>query len=273
MLRNLLTTLPGFVTWPCDEIPFIWRHGWRGHPHDEFSPDMAHEGIRSYLAGRFRAIQPTADDVVVEKTCANSLRLGYVAAAVPDARFLVIVRNPHDAIASAMLRWTSSFDLGYSLAKARFVPPGDVPYYGLQYLGNRLTRLLSREKKLGRWGPVFDGMHEARRTDTLAELAARQWARCMVRTLADLPLIDPSRHLSIRYEDFVRDPGPGLARILEYLHCQRTPEQMAQATATVRDGSIGKGLRGLSVRDKTLIDQILQQAGLPGEFLREEAEE
>ena len=32
MLRDVLTSLPGFATWPCDEINLIWRHGNRDLP-------------------------------------------------------------------------------------------------------------------------------------------------------------------------------------------------------------------------------------------------
>ena len=27
MLRDVLTSLDGVDTWPCDEINYIWRHG------------------------------------------------------------------------------------------------------------------------------------------------------------------------------------------------------------------------------------------------------
>ena len=32
LLRDLLTQLPGYGTWPCDEINYIWRHGNATHP-------------------------------------------------------------------------------------------------------------------------------------------------------------------------------------------------------------------------------------------------
>ena len=35
MLRDVLTALPGFETWPCDEINLAWRHGNRALPSDE----------------------------------------------------------------------------------------------------------------------------------------------------------------------------------------------------------------------------------------------
>ncbi len=270
MLRNVLTTLPGFTTWPCDEIPFIWKHGWRAFPHDEFTPDMATPGVKAYLAGRFAAVADSPHQVVVEKTCANSLRLGFVAAAVPAGRFVVIVRNPHDAIASAMLRWTSSFDLRYSLAKARYVPVTDIPYYGFRILRNRLVRLFSRKKQLGFWGPVFAGMAEARRNDSLAELAARQWVRCMQRTLEDWPLLPADRKILVRYEDFVTSPRDELNRILAFLGQQTTDQGLARATQTVKAGSVGKGLGQLSPADRAAIDRVLAASGLPEKFLRTE---
>jgi hypothetical protein len=268
MLRNVLTSLPGFVTWPCDELPFIWKHGWRDFPHDEFTQDMATPRVRKFLAKQFQAIQTLPDDVVVEKTCANSLRLGFVARAVPGAKFLIIVRQPHDAIASAMLRWTGQFDLRYSLAKARYVPVTDIPYYGLKYLRNRMGRLFSREKQLGYWGPVFKGMDQERRRVSLAQLATMQWARCMERTLADLDIPDTGSWMMIRYEEFVSEPTSEFQKILEFLGHTKPLDDLAAATATVKADSVGKGLRKLSATDKAAIDLILENSSLPREYVR-----
>ena len=87
MLRDVLTSLPGVATWPCDEINYIWRHGNVRYPSDELRPDMARTAVRKYIrkqfdwvAGKYQA------HTGVEKTCANSLRVGFVDRVVPDAK-------------------------------------------------------------------------------------------------------------------------------------------------------------------------------------------
>ena len=186
---------------------------------------------------------------LVEKTCANSLRLGFVDALVPEAHYLVIEREGSDAVASAVKRWRSGLDLGYSLAKARFVPPSDLPYYGARFLANRLRRLLARDRRLAVWGPVFAGMRDLPRDIPLAELAARQWHRCVARTRADLADVDPARVHRLRYEEFVAEPEAGLAAVVAFLGATASAEAIRAAVAGVCTTSVGKGRRALAAAD------------------------
>ena len=244
MLRDALTALPGFVTWPCDEIPYIWRHGNRAHPDDEFDRSMARPAVRRFIRAAFARRGPRG--IVVEKTCANSLRVGFVDEVLPDARLLVVVRHGLDATASAMLRWRAGFDLKYSLAKARFVPPGDLPYYAARYLGNRTRRLFAPDRRLAVWGPVCAGLRELSGDLPLAELAARQWRRCVERTDAELAGIDPARVHRLRYEEFVAEPAAGLTRILDFLGVPTAEAAVNAAVAGVRATSVGSAVRRLS---------------------------
>ncbi len=256
MLRDVLTSLPGFTTWPCDEIPYVWRHGNRAHPDDEFTRAMARPAVARSIRGAFARLGGPGGAVVVEKTCANALRVGFVDEVLDGARFVVITRHGMDAAASAMLRWRSDFDLRYSLAKARYVPAGDVPYYALRYVGNRVRRLFSAEKRLAVWGPVFAGMRDLPRDIPLAELAARQWRRCVERTDEDVATIDPARVHRVRYEDFVARPAAELSRILAFLGTGAPADRAAAAVAGVRGGSVGKALRSLAPADQQIIGRV-----------------
>ena len=255
MLRDALTALPGFNTWPCDEIPYVWRHGNRAHPDDEFPPAFATDSVRRFVRRAF-VRQGRGAGRLVEKTCANSLRLGFVDALVPEAHYLVIEREGPDTVASAVKRWRSGLDLGYSLAKARFVPPSDLPYYGARFLANRLRRLLARDRRLAVWGPVFAGMRDLPRDIPLAELAARQWHRCMARTRADLADVDPARVHRLRYEEFVAEPEAGLAAVVAFLGAAASAEAIRAAVAGVRTTSVGKGQRALAAADLRLVEGL-----------------
>ena len=131
MLRDVLTSFDGISTWPCDEINYIWRHGNVRYPSDEIPSCKASPSIRSYIQQRFTDIRKKYDaDVVVEKTCANSLRVPFVDAVVPDAKYIFIYRDGIDATGSAKERWTAELDIPYILEKVKFVPKTDLPYYG-----------------------------------------------------------------------------------------------------------------------------------------------
>lgn len=123
MLRDMLIKLPGVGTWPCDEINYIWRHGNVAYHSDEFTVEMATPKVKSYIRGHFdRLVNSRGLDTVIEKTCANSLRIGFVDKVLPEAKYIFIVRDGMDVVGSALQRWTASLDLPYIMRKARYVP-------------------------------------------------------------------------------------------------------------------------------------------------------
>jgi hypothetical protein len=236
LLRDLICSFDGFATWPCDEINYIWRHGNRDAPTDELSPADARPEVIRYVRGAFERRQRRAGGAaVVEKTCATTLRVAFAHRIVPEARFVVIVRDGRDVTASAMRRWTAGLDLRYLARKARFVPAGDLPHYALRYARARLARRHSREGRVSTWGPRFAGLDEAVRTRPLAEVCALQWARCV--DSADRQLgeaADPAAVHRLSYEQLVADPTHEIARLADFLHA-RPPA----APPPVRAGSVG----------------------------------
>lgn len=217
MLRDVLTSLPEFTTWACDEINYIWRHGNVRYPTDEFPPELARPSVRSYIRSAFQKIsEGSPEEEVVEKTCANSLRVAFVNRVLPEARFVEIVRDGRDVVVSAEARWTATVDIPYLAKKAKYIPMLDLPYYGTRYTWNRIYRLFSRRKRLAFWGPRFDGLDDALERHSLEEVCALQWRRCVERSGEDLQQIDPARVYRIRYEDLVAHPEAELRRLLEF---------------------------------------------------------
>ena len=107
LLRDLVCSFPGLATWPCDEINYIWRHGNRDAPTDELTADDARPEVVRYVRRAFdRQRRRAGGDAVVEKTCATTLRVAFAHRIVPEARFVVIVRDGRDVTASAMQRTT-----------------------------------------------------------------------------------------------------------------------------------------------------------------------
>ncbi len=241
MLRDALTMVPGVGTWPCDEINYIWRHGNRGWATDELTAAHARPAVCTFIRNAFARIARRKDLAwVVEKTCANSVRVPFVHHVVPDARFVLIVRDGRDVVSSAMKRWRAPLDLRYILAKARFVPPSDVPYYAIRYLANRMSSLTNEDRRLASWGPRCDGLHCVLRKDGLVAACAHQWARCVSLASAALDSLPQDRVVRIRYEEFVREPLDGLERIAALLD-QPLPRQAMDAAARfVSPASVGK---------------------------------
>lgn len=255
MLRDAVSALPGFTTWPCDEINLMWKHGNRGVASDELTPAQATPQVRDYLRRQF-ARRAAADGaaVLVEKTCATSLRVAFVAAVFPDAKFLFIRRHGLDAAASTMQRWDAPFDWRYSARKIRFVPPTDLLFYGWKFISNRVRGALGNRGPrasvtTGRtvqswWGPKPRDYGTLRREHPLDEIALLQWQSCVEASRRDLAALPADQVLEIVYEDFVADPAAGIVDIAAFLG-HRDAARVAQTESVTRT-SVGKGRAQLS---------------------------
>ena len=263
MLRDVLTSFDGVSTWPCDEINYIWRHGNVRYPSDEIPAERAIPAVKNYIQQRFSDIRKRySADVVIEKTCANSLRVPFVDAVVPEAKYVFIYRDGIDATGSAKLRWTAKLDIPYILEKMRFVPKIDLPYYGLRYFWARVYRLISREKRLAFWGPALDDMPTILQKHTLNEVCALQWQRCVDKAEAALSVMPENKVIRVCYEDFVRQPAEELARILVFMGKAVSADEIATAVAGVSPRSLGKGRKALGA------EEVLRLEKLVGESLK-----
>lgn len=263
MLRDVLTSLEGIETWPCDEINYIWRHGNVGYPSDEIPAEMAVPKVKNYIRRQFDSIAKRNNaDIVVEKTCANSLRVPFVDRVLPDAKYIFIYRDGVDATGSAKLRWTAKFDLEYVLEKVRFVPKLDLPYYALRYFWARIYRLFSKEKRLAFWGPALKDMGDILKKHTLEEVCALQWQRCVELSEKAFASMPEDKVIRVKYESFVQAPKDELKRILRFVDKDVAEESVEKAVSAVSAKSLGKGRKLLGT------EKVQQLEKLVGDTLR-----
>ena len=125
---------------------------------------------------------------LVEKTPANSLRIPFLSALFPDARFLFIVRRAEDVISSLMegwKNWSGTGDGEWTYGRWHYlVPPG--------------------------WRSWVDR--------PLQEICAFQWVEANGTAWEDLERHCPGRYLLIRHEDAVARPSEIYSRVLDF--CQ-----------------------------------------------------
>jgi hypothetical protein len=242
MLRDLLCGLDTMATWPCDEINYIWRYGNARHPNDEFSADMATPQVRNYIRRQFDWVRGKYNtDTVVEKTCANSLRVEFVEQVLGGPDYVFIYRDGIDVVASAVKRWRASIDIPYLLRKARFVPPLDLPYYGFRFVRNRLARLRSPERRLSVWGPVSADIEDFERETMLEELCALQWRACVERSMNAFDSIPAERLHTVAYESLVGDKGTEAKRLAEFLGVDAASLCALEEYRKINDQSVGRG--------------------------------
>ena len=241
MLRDILCFFNGVETWPCDEINYIWRYGNASFPTDGFSRDMATKKVKRYIRKQFAAqsIKVNAS-IIVEKTCASTLRVDFIDEVFPDAKFIHIIRDGRDVAVSANDRWHAKLDIPYLLSKARFVPLTDLPYYASKYLINRVSKLLGVKKRLSTWGPRFSGMDKIFRTKPPCVACVLQWKYCVESAVTALEKINPKRVFTLTYEDFVLNPVPRIQAICNFIGIDEDHKLLRESVSSVRCNSVGR---------------------------------
>lgn len=265
MLRDVLTNLPNVSTWPCDEINYVWRHGNVFFPSDEIPSCRATPRIARYVRRQFGWVaKKYGADYVVEKTCANSLRIDFVNKIVPDAKYIVIRRNGIDAAASALKKWTAKAHFGYIARKAYCAPWMDLPVYLVIRLRDRLGKAVPKEADFSMWGPIIADMDEIMMEYSLPEVCMIQWKRCVELADEGLDRVSPNKVYEIAYETFVRTPLSEIYKLSEFLELPATEEVLARAVTAVTSESIGKGRESLN--NRTLERMLNHASGTLGKY-------
>jgi len=131
-------------------------------------------------------VQPGSTVRMIEKTPKNSLRIPFLAAAYPDAKFVYLWRDPRETISSMLDAWRSG----------QFVTYPDLP----GWTGDRWSLLLTPgwRELVGR---------------TLPEIVADQWTTTTSMLLDDLEALPADRWCVTSYAALVADPDAEMRRL------------------------------------------------------------
>jgi len=216
----------------------FWTIGGEGHEHVEgiapLSPKNrdfdsnrltaadASDGIAKQLRAAYTAGLRMADGTsrysgmgtarpravrLLEKTPKNALRIPFIKAVFPDARFIFLHREAGPNISAIMEAWRSG----------QFVTYADLPGWE----GPPWSLLL------------IPGWRELNGTD-LAEIAMRQWRETNETIMADLARLTAQDWCSVRYEDILRDPAATLKTLCAFADVPFGEKMRATANAPLR---------------------------------------
>ncbi len=147
---------------------------------------------------------------LLEKTPENCLRLPFLLALFPEARFVYVTRDGRDNIHSLMEGWRHPHAFPGYAVPATVRIPGDVR---------------------GRWAfTLIPGWRELL-DRPLEEVCAWQWRRCNEAVLAHQATpAARERYFQLRYEDWIAAPTIWLPRLASFLHLDYTKELTTLAT-------------------------------------------
>lgn len=203
-LRDVLAAPRGTAVVPYD-VNYVWRYGTEYTKDDLLDPAELTEKRRTFIRRSLRSLaKAQPGDVLIEKTVASTLRVPFVDAVFPEARYVHLIRDGRDVAESAMRQWRRPPDWSSLFQKARQIPIANLGYIGW-FAANFARGIFSGRQGGQVWGPRFPGIDALAATAPLAEVCAYQWLESVTRArnaLAQLPAAS-ERVFTIKYEELV----------------------------------------------------------------------
>jgi len=215
-LRDLLALADNLKAVPYD-VNYIWRYGNADCPHDQLDPEKLTEKQIAFIRkSLFKQAKLGKNDRLLEKTVSNTLRVPYVDAVFPDARYVHLIRDGRDVTESAMRQWQAKPKLKALFAKVRRMPLANIGYV-FWFARNFIKGLGAGRKGGNLWGPRFKGIEQIASSGPLAKTCALQWARSVELASRDLAQLPASRVFTIHYEELTKD-DTALRRLVNQLN-------------------------------------------------------
>ena len=260
-LRDLICASPLFVTWPCDEINYAWKYSNKSYRYDDLNINHINIDVYNYLHHMFGCLESKYKNAnfLVEKTCANCLRIPFVNGIFNNSCYVYIRRDPRDVLFSIMKRWGAPIDFPYLFKKVWFVPKQDLLYYFLEFIIMRLKKVISKDQFLPSWGPRFNGIDRLRKEVSFTELCLLQWYNCCFSAEFNLLRLKEQglRVHCLEYNQFVKDPLNTLVKIYQFLSCPCDIQLLSDSCKVIHTNSVGLGLNNLDSTTLNFIDNFL----------------
>jgi len=161
-----------------------WDNQWASECANERNADLAHrEKVLAYFYARLGKGQ------VLDKSCINILRIPYLHALFPNARFVYIYRDGRDNVSSLMDGWRHN---GHFNLKPLL---GEIP-----------GTIAINEGEFSDWSFFLPPNWRDYNDASLEEVCAHQWNTANTLALEAKPLIAENKWIELRYEDLVESP-------------------------------------------------------------------
>jgi hypothetical protein len=200
---------------------------WPGESHEIWEADY-HPALRGWGSNELRADDITEEAAarirrsfflvagtkhrLLDKTPRNALRVPFVNALFPDARFIYIKRDGRENINSLINAWRTPRYRTYELPEPHAIPGVDPKWWKFV---------------------LYPGWREDR-SGPLEVVTAQQWIHSNEHAIKGFEGVDDERVLDLRYEDLVEEPVEQVGRVMSFLDIayEGAVREKAAATST-----------------------------------------
>lgn len=254
-LRSCLSVSDDVNHIPYD-INYIWRYGNEDAPDDELLAVDVRPEIKTYISEvLFKLVASKKQNAgyLVEKTVSNSLRVSFINAIFPDAKFVLLTRDGRAVIESATRQWREPVNKKYLLQKLRYFPWKNYRY-AFWFFKNLVKSQFTKDVPI--WGPRYRNIKNDVENLSLHEVCAKQWSRCVDLADEQLALLDKDRVFKVRFEDLMADTKV-LRELCDFIGIQDVDNVVQFFEKTVsRDNNV----KSIQLLDKEAVDAIEKYA-------------
>ena len=144
------------------------------------------------------------------------------------------------------------------MEKARTFPFFESPKYALRYISNTIRRLISNEQNKPVWGIAYNGIQQDLVDYGLWYVCAMQWANSIEKGFQGLSSIAIENVLTVKYEDFVREPQEWLIKIADFLLINCQEFQSAEIYAGIHATNVRKCMGKIPYLQLSLIQPQIE---------------
>ncbi len=273
LLRSLVAATGCYAEVPFD-VNYIWRYGNEQSAHDALPANSLDDRGREFIQ---KLLPQDATQIgkpnkpFVEKTVSNILRVPFVKAVYPQAKYLMILRDGRDVSESAARCWRTPPQTGYLMAKARVFPWRHCAPYAWKCASTFARRRLGLDDHLRTWGPRYPGIDDDVKRLSLVEVCARQWVASMEYYEQSRHVIPEEQRFELRYEELIGDSKQEIQRLCNFLCVAIRRELLEFANRTIRADRVASR-RSLSANELrrvlAIADQTLERWGYGGRTRR-----
>jgi hypothetical protein len=197
---------------------------WQGEAHEVWEADHhpALTGWSSNVLGEADATDEVSARIrrefflvtgsrrrLIDKTPRNSVRVAFINAVFPDARFVFLQRDGRDNVNSLINAWRTPRFRTYELPEPHAIAGADPRW----------------------WKFVLYPGWERDRSGPLEVVCAKQWKLSNDSALGALHALEADRWTTVRYEDLADDPEEEVGRVMGFLRLPYEAEVRRRARA------------------------------------------